>query len=91
MIDNLSPGEYTVNITRVGYRHNDVYTAYLDLGSPAGLPNTPSHLPDDVLAKLRSKCTGKPETRKFAIRANDPLMLDLPMNENDVYLITVEP
>jgi xylan 1,4-beta-xylosidase len=91
MIDHLSPGEYTVNITRVGYRHNDVYTAYLELASPAGLPNAPGHLPDDVLAKLRSKCTGKPETRKFAIRANAPLMLDLPMNENDVYLITVEP
>ena len=91
LIDNLSPGEHTVNITRLGYRHNDVYTAYLEMGSPAGLPDAPSHLPKDVLAKLRNKCTGKPETRKVRVRPDDPLMLDLPMNENDVYLITVEP
>lgn len=91
VIEQLAQGDYTVSITRVGYRHNDVYTAYLDLGRPAGLPNVPNHLPEDVLAKLRSKCTGKPEPRKFSVRANDPLMLELPMNENDVYLIAVEP
>ena len=80
-----------MNVTRVGYRHNDVYTAYLEMNSPPGLPNSPSHLPDDVLAKLRDKCTGKPESRNVTVRQNEPLTLDLPMNENDVYLITVEP
>ena len=44
-VSNLEPGEYKVNITRVGYRHNDIYTAYLDLGSPAGLPNNRAYFP----------------------------------------------
>jgi len=90
-IANLASGEYQVNITRVGYRHNDVYTAYLDLDSPSGLPEKPSHLSDDVLAKLRESCAGVPETRKVALDQNGTLTLHLPLNENDVYLITVEP
>lgn len=90
-VSNLMPGEHTVNVTRVGYRHNDIYTAYLDLGSPGGLPDKPWLLPDDVLAKLRESCTGAPETRKVAVDQNGALTLDLPLNQNDVYLITVDP
>jgi xylan 1,4-beta-xylosidase len=88
---NLAPGEHTVNVTRVGYRHNDVYTAYLDLGSPAGQPGKPWLLTNEDLAKLRKSCAGKPEMRKIAVGHDGALTLDLPMNENDVYLITVEP
>jgi xylan 1,4-beta-xylosidase len=80
-----------MNVTRVGYRHNDVYSAYLDIGAPDGLPDKPCLLPDDILAKLRASCTGTPETRKVAVGQNGALTLDLPLNENDVYLITVEP
>jgi xylan 1,4-beta-xylosidase len=90
VIDNLSPGKHTVKITRVGHRHNDVYTAYLDLGSPAGLPDSPSHLPEEVLTKLRAACAGTPETRDVTVSAGEPLVLDLPLNENDVYFVTIE-
>jgi xylan 1,4-beta-xylosidase len=87
---NLAPGEYTLKITRVGYRHNDVYTAYLDAGSPPGISETPHLFPEDVLAKVRERCTGTPETRKVTIRENQPLVLDLPLNENDAYLVAIE-
>ena len=80
-----------MNITRVGYRHNDIYTAYLDLGSPDGLSDKPCILPDETLAKLRASCTGTPQTRKVVVDQNGALTLDLPINENDVYFITVEP
>jgi xylan 1,4-beta-xylosidase len=89
VIDKLAPGEYDVNVTRVGYRHNDIYTAYLDLGSPAGVPGTHGHLPDDILAKLRAACSGAPETRRFSVGADGMLFLVLPMNENDVYLVSI--
>jgi xylan 1,4-beta-xylosidase len=89
VIDNLPPGEHTVKITRVGYRHNDVYTAYLDLGAPTGLKDSPSQLPDDVVQKLRSTCIGEPEQRTVSVRASQPFSLELPMNENDVYLLTI--
>jgi xylan 1,4-beta-xylosidase len=90
-VAGLAPGEHRVNIRRVGYRHNDVYTAYLDLGSPAGLRDKPCLLSDDVLAKLRIACAGTPETRKVTIGADGTIALELPLNENDVYFITIEP
>jgi xylan 1,4-beta-xylosidase len=90
-LQSLAPGEYRVNVTRVGYRHNDVYTAYLDLGSPGGLPERPYFLSDDVLAKLRASCAAAPEVRRLATDQNGTLILDLPLNENDVYMITVVP
>ncbi len=90
-IKNLSSGEHVVNITRVGYRHNDVYTAYLLMGSPPGLHDASAFFPDDVLAKLQRQCTGTPESHKVMVRADEPLVMDLQMNENDVYLISVEP
>jgi len=90
-IANLPPGDRKVNITRVGYRHNDVYSAYVDLGSPRGLSGKPYLLPDDVLDKLRGACIGAPETRELAAVRTGPLSVDLPLNENDVYLIAIEP
>jgi xylan 1,4-beta-xylosidase len=90
-IAGLTPREQKLNITRVGYRHNDVYTAYLDLGAPDGQPEKPCLLSDDALAKLRPACAGDPETRKVAVGQDGILTLELPLNENDVYLITVEP
>jgi hypothetical protein len=75
----------------VGYRHRDVYTAYLDLGSPAGLPEKPSLLADDVLAILREKSTEPLETRRITATPNRPLSLDLPINQNDVYLVIIDP
>ena len=90
-VTGLTPGDHTVNVTRVGYRHNDIYTEYLDLGSPNGLPDAPNQLPDDVLAKLRASCSGAPETRTVAVDEKGVLTLDLPLNENDVYMITIVP
>jgi xylan 1,4-beta-xylosidase len=90
VIANLPPGTYTANITRVGYRHNDIYTAYLDLGAPPGMPEQPAYLPDEVLAKLRTECTGQADVRKLTTGPGEPVSLDLPLNQNDVYLVTIE-
>ncbi len=88
---HVRPGDHRLNITHVGYRHNDVYTAYLDLGAPAGRPDKPWLLPDDALLQLRPSCAGVAETRMVEAGQDGMLRLDLPLNENDVYLITVEP
>jgi hypothetical protein len=61
------------------------------LGSPAGQRDKPHLLPDDVLDKLRASCAGAPDTRKVSVRDGEPLALELPLNENDVYFITAEP
>lgn len=90
-VANLTQGEHVVSVTRVGYRHNDVYTAYLDSGSPRGKSAQPCLLPDDVLAKLRNACTGIPERRTVSTDQHSLLSIDLPLKENDVYFVAIEP
>jgi xylan 1,4-beta-xylosidase len=86
---HLAAGDYQLKVSRVGYRHNDVYTAYVDLHSPHGLPHAPAILSDPIADQLRAHCTGAPETQRHVhIAAGaSPWTLDLPVNQNDVYLV----
>jgi len=89
-VTGLPAGTYKLRVTRVGYRHNDVYTAYLDLGSPAGTQDRPWLLPKDVLAELQSYCTGQPTIVTMKIDDGERLTVELPMNQNDVYFVAIE-
>jgi xylan 1,4-beta-xylosidase len=89
-IGGVATGEHTVKVTRVGYRHNDVYTAYLDLGAPAGVAGKAGEFPGDAVAKLRGACRGEPEVRRVSVRAGEPVVVEVPVNENDVYFVEVE-
>ena len=89
-VRHLPAGDYTAKVYRVGYRHNDVLTAYVDLGKPAGLPADPGLLPPVVAGQLRKACDGRPESvRKVHVDAGQPWTTQLPVNHNDVYLITL--
>jgi xylan 1,4-beta-xylosidase len=90
-VHNLKPGKNAVNITRVGYRNNDVYTAYLEMNRPVGAQEGSSQLTSESLSALRSKGATGPERREIEINDKQPLMLSLPMNENDVYFISIAP
>jgi hypothetical protein len=47
-------------------------------------------LSDEVLAKLRAECTGRPDVRTLTIGAGESVSLDLPLNQNDVYLVSIQ-
>lgn len=86
-LKGLRPGLRTVTVTRVGYRSNDVYDAYLKLGSPKG---TGPNLPADVLGKLRSASDGRPESRRrMRVAADGTLNVEVPMRTNDAVLVEV--
>ena len=89
VLSGLRLGEATVTITRVGYRKNDVYTAYLDLGSPRGQgPN----LPPDVITKLRAASNGRPESRqRLRVHPDGTLAVEVAMRENDVVWVEIAP
>ena len=90
-VDHLPPGDYTATVRRVGYRHNDVYTAYVDLGRPPGLKGDPGLLPPATADALRRACDGRPESvRTVHINAGQPWTTELPMDHNDVYLVTLD-
>ncbi|MHB8637777.1 MAG: GH39 family glycosyl hydrolase [Fimbriimonadaceae bacterium] len=81
---NLRPGVYQLKVYRVGYRINDPYADYLDLGRP-------SQLTRPQVAKIKAKNNGEPvQQETVTVRIGDVLVREYPMRDNDVYLVTVE-
>jgi xylan 1,4-beta-xylosidase len=81
VIRGISAGTYALEVTRIGYRRNDVYTAYLDMGSPARL----SRPQEDA---LRAAGDGSPEPRAVVkVKAGEPFERSFAMSENDVVFV----
>jgi xylan 1,4-beta-xylosidase len=77
----LKPGNYKLAISQVGYRRNDAYTGYIDIGSP-------KQLTKPQVARLNALATGKPsEQRTIRVGKDGQATLDLPLRENDVYML----
>lgn len=79
----LKPGAYRLRARRTGYRANDAYSAYIDMGLPKTL--TPAQL-----AQLQALTTDRPEVDKM-IRVTGEAVVDLPMRANDIVLVELEP
>jgi len=83
-LTGLPAASYKVTLRAVGYQVNDVYAEYLKLGSPASLKQTET-------AALAKECDGHPiRVSTTRIRAGEAFVRNVPMRENDVYLITLE-
>ena len=84
-ITNLPAGSYTLEIYQTGYRANDVFTGYLDLGSPSQL--TPAQV-----GILREQSSGSPQTvETIQIESGKPFVRTFPMRQNDVYFVKFLP
>lgn len=79
----LKPGAYRLRARRTGYRANDAYSAYIDMGLPKTL--TPAQL-----AQLQALTTDRPEVDKM-VRVTGEAVVDLPMRANDIVLVELEP
>lgn len=79
-ISGLSAGRYTLRTSQVGYRQNDAYTAYIDMGSPDRLTRPQVEI-------LKAEATGAALKQEFiSIGEDGVLATELPMRENDVFL-----
>jgi len=84
-VSGLAPGSYRLIATKVGYRANDVQTAWLDMGSPAQLTRA-------QVATLRKASAGEPaieETIEVASAGECSRHFD--MRENDVWFVELRP
>jgi xylan 1,4-beta-xylosidase len=80
-LQELKAGKYKLAISQVGYKKNDAFTAYINMGSPAQLSKA-------QVAELKAKSTGKPEQEKaIQVGSDGKYTLTLPLRENDVYLV----
>lgn len=82
-LTGLKPGRYQLRVRRVGYRRNDAYSAYLEMGSPATLTAA-------QLGALQVLTNDRPEIERV-LRVSADAVLDLPMRANDVVLIELDP
>jgi xylan 1,4-beta-xylosidase len=84
-ITNLPAGSYSLEIYQTGYHVNDVFTRYLDLGSPSQL--TPAQV-----EILREQSMGDPESvETIQIEAGKPFVRLFPLRQNDVYFVKILP
>jgi xylan 1,4-beta-xylosidase len=81
---HLAAAAYRLRITRTGFRANDAYSAYLDMGAPKSLS-------DAQLSKLRELTRDVPETdRKITVGSSGEYRFQIPMHSNDIVLVALE-
>lgn len=79
-LTGLKPGSYQQRTRRTGFRQNDAYSTYLEMGRPAKLT-------DAQLQKLNNATLDAPQIRNLHVRAGTPYRLTLPMREQDVVML----
>jgi xylan 1,4-beta-xylosidase len=79
--EQLEAGAYRLQVFRTGYRHNDAYSAYIDMGLPRKLDQS-------QLRKLQRLTRDLPVIdRTVNVGHSGRYELDLPMQSNDVVLV----
>ena len=78
-IDNLPAGTYAIELSKTGYRANDPYTAYLDMGAPDQLTRA-------QVGVLQTAANGLP-VQQIVKHAGGLFTKDLDMRQNDVVLV----
>ena len=82
---HLKPGHYHVSIHRTGFRANDAYSAYIDMGKPDNL--TPAQL--ETLNGLTRDLAES--DKSITVGKSGEARLSVPMHSNDIVLVTVKP
>ncbi len=82
-LHNIPVGKYTMEIYQVGYRINDAYATYMDLGSPNQLTQQQVH-------QIQTKNNGSPVSKTIVdIPNHSTFTKEIELRENDVFLITL--
>ncbi|RZJ86387.1 MAG: beta-xylosidase, partial [Brevundimonas sp.] len=80
----LTPGRYRVEVRRVGFRSNDAYTAYLEMGRPETLTAA-------QVEQLQALTRDEPQVSTVTVGADGRARLELPMKVYDVVLAEFTP
>jgi xylan 1,4-beta-xylosidase len=84
-VSHLVPrAAYRVEVRRTGFRSNDAYTAYIELGAPQNLTSA-------QIAHLNELTRDLPETEKTVRSERDgTVALTIPMKSNDIVQVTLK-
>lgn len=82
-LSHVPAGKYRMEMYKVGYRENDAYTGYIDMGRP-------NQLNRQQVAKLKKQSTGKAVfTGTIDIKSTGAFSKTIDVKENDVYFINL--
>ena len=82
-LSGVPAGQYSMALYRVGYRANDAYAAYMDLGSPIQLSKPQA-------AYIKSMSEGGPERLSIVNVADDGAVRQtFELRDNDVCFVTL--
>ena len=82
-ISNVPEGTYSMEVYKVGYRSNDAYTSYFDLGRPVQLTKV-------QVEQIKELNNGSPISKEIVtVKSGTFFIKELDMRENDVYFINL--
>jgi xylan 1,4-beta-xylosidase len=82
-ISHVPAGMYTLEIYKVGYRVNDAYTQYVDMGKP-------KQLNKQQVEELKKDNNGSPiAIETIEVKGNTTFSKELDIRENDVFLVSL--
>jgi xylan 1,4-beta-xylosidase len=82
-LKNLAAGKYKLTVYKTGYRANDAYSSYLDIGSP-------SQLTKQQVAVIKQKNNDTPVlSQTISAGASGAYHTELKLRENDVFFVTI--
>ena len=81
---HVAPGPYRFAVRRTGFRSNDAYTAYLEMGAPKDL--NPAQLRE--LQRLTRDALES--ERSVRVERDGNFSVRLPMRANDIVLVTLD-
>lgn len=79
-LSHVPDGKYELSVYRIGYHHNDAFSAYLEMGSPANLSRQQETL-------LNQAATGAPESQTGVTVTDGTFSRQFAAKTNDIYLI----
>lgn len=81
---HIKAGKYRLQVRRTGFRANDAYTAYIEMGAPKTLTAA-------QLDQLQALTKDAPETdRVVKVGKDGSFKLGVPMRSNDIVLVTLK-
>jgi xylan 1,4-beta-xylosidase len=84
-LKHLAPGAYRLQVRRTGYRANDAYSAYLDMGAPKSLTTA-------EVERMNALTRDAAQINRLVrVQSTGALSLSLPMRTNDIVLVTLAP
>jgi xylan 1,4-beta-xylosidase len=82
-LSGVAAGQYSMAVYRVGYRANDAYAAYMDVGSPIQLSKP-------QVDYIKSMSEGRPERLSVVnVAADGAVRQTFELRDNDVCLVTL--